>query len=109
MAQTATQENASGIRHRASGSFTGTHTAADFSITLGFVPKYFKMVNVTDRFTAEWWNGMTSSNYLKTVAAGTRTLATDSAIVINSDGTVSVDVSTGIYTDDDTVVWEAWA
>jgi hypothetical protein len=109
MAQTATQEYSTGVVHKASGSFSGTHTAADYTLTLGFVPKYFKVVNVTDRVTQEWWYGFTAAQFMETAADGTRTLETDSAITVNSDGTVDLDVSTGNYTDDDLVVWEAWA
>lgn len=109
MAVVSAQANSDGVRHHASGSETGTYTAADYTITLGFVPKYVKVVNVTDRITQEWWYGMTAGNFLETAADGTRTLETDSGILVNSDGTVTVDVSTGNQTDNDTVVWEAWA
>ena len=121
MTLASTQANAEGIVRQASGSRTGTRTAADFTITLGFIPTYVKVVNVTDRIMAEWHFGMTKGDSLLTVAAGTRTLETGDGLIVgvaetdNSPdtvvaGTFFVDVSVnGLETDDDVVVWEAWA
>lgn len=78
------------------------------TITLGFAPKYFKIVNVTDRLTQEWFEGMNSGDFIETAAAGTRTLETDDKVVVSqSAGTVVVTFDGGAATDNDTVVWEA--
>ena len=94
-----------------SGSRTGTRTAADFTITLGFSPKYIKITNLTDRISAEWYAENGNATQLKTVAAGTRTLEACGISVSVADGlaTVSVDVSVAnVETDNDVTVWEAW-
>lgn len=52
-------------------------TAADYvEIDVGFKPKHVKWVNLTDRITIEFFDGMTANNCLKTAAAGTQTLET---------------------------------
>lgn len=125
---------------RTQGSISGTYTAASdvsttnnasiaagvMTLTLGFSPVYFKITNITDRITQEWYKGMNSGDYLETVAAGTRTLETDDKIVVairtgtggsasqsggSADttpaGVVTVTFDSGICTDNDTVVWLA--
>src|SRR5262245_19117862 len=100
MALSNTQTSNMGVYNIAVGRLSGTYTAADFTITLGFVPRYFCIENLTDRIKYEWYEGMTGTHYLKTVAAGTRTLDTSSGITVGTDGTVIVDVSVdGIQTD----------
>jgi len=100
------------------GSRTGTRTAADFTITLGFAPKYVRVVNLTDRVEAEYWVDSNldsaSSNVkgLKTVAAGTRTYEDIGITVLPTEGAsgrqFTVDVSdANLETDDDDVVWMA--
>lgn len=99
------------------------------TITLGFVPKYFKIVNVTDGLMKEKFDGMAAADHIHTAIDGTRGLLTDSAILINAAegssgssggggtapasplGVVTVVFATGtaICTDNDTVVWVAEA
>lgn len=103
-----TQSNNAGVSNVAVGRGSGTYTAADFVITLGFKPRYFVIENVTDRVKCEWYEGMASGDYIKTVAAGTRTLETSDGVIVNTDGTVSIDVSVdGIQTDNDQIAWMA--
>lgn len=125
--------NNDGVVRRASGSLSGTYTAATvvsesvpgvlsnsdavkqvviaagvMTITLGWVPKKFKITNLTDRLTQEWAQGMNTGDFLETVAAGTRTLETDDQISVNpTTGVVTVTFAGGAVTDNDTVVWEA--
>lgn len=103
----------------AMGSRTGTRTAADFTITLGFEPKYIRVVNLTDRVEAEYFVDSnldaTSGNVyaLKTVAAGTRTYEDAGYSVVTTEGasarqfTVTV-ATASLETDDDDVVWIAY-
>lgn len=125
---------------RAQGSISGTYTAASdvsttanaaitagvLTLTLGFVPTYFKIINATDRITQEWFKGMNSGDYFETLANGTRTLETDDKVVValrtgaggsvsqaggsadtTPSGVVTVTFDSGICTDNDTVVWVA--
>lgn len=50
--------------------------AAAVVVPLGFVPRYVRVVNLTDRIQYEWFEGMTNPGALKQVAAGTGTLET---------------------------------
>lgn len=108
MALTSTQHYSS-VKNFARGTRSGTRTAADFTITLGFAPKYIKVSNLTDRISAEWFLGTDTTKQLLTVSAGTRTFEA-SGIALNSDGNgFTVTVATkSLETDNDDVVWEAF-
>lgn len=56
-------------------------------IECGFLPRHIEWENLTDRIKVEWNEGMTTSQCLKTAAAGTRTLDTTAlAVVPDSKG-----------------------
>jgi hypothetical protein len=92
MTITATQKNSTDVDHSAVGShFDDAASPALFTAVLGFVPKYIRFTNVTDRIQWEWFDGSASGTTLKTVAAGTRTLDTaDVAIVTSTAGRFTV-------------------
>lgn len=95
------------------GSRTGTRTAANFSIDLGFKPKKIRVINLTDRIDATLFLdaalGTLNVEGLLQVAAGTTTYA-DVGITEGTDyKSFDVVVATvGLETDDDDVFWEAW-
>lgn len=43
------------------------------AVACGFIPSYIRLVNLTDRITYEWFDGMTAAHSLKTAANGTMT------------------------------------
>lgn len=103
--------NTEALNHFARGSRTGTRTAANFTITLGFAPKYIKVVNLTDRVQAEYFvnSALDAGNNgkgLLRVAAGTTTYADVGIAVSGKTFTVTV-ATAGLETDDDDVIWEA--
>lgn len=63
-------------------------TATDYTrVETGFQPRFVEWENLTDRIKIEWQEGMTTSQCLKTVAAGTRTLdTTANAVVVDAKG-----------------------
>lgn len=66
-------------------------TTTDYTrIACGFKPKYIRWLNLTDRIQIEWYEGMTSSQNLLTVAAGTRTLDTTALAVVVDDRGFSI-------------------
>lgn len=92
---TNTQSNTEGIANVASGQLvTDSGTAAALTITVGFVPRYIRFINLTDRITDEWVEGMAAASSLHAVAAGTLTLETSHGITNNGDGTFTVDATT---------------
>ena len=144
MALTNVRRNFPPATQRASGYLSGTYTAASvtsettasatcsaeaaasitiasgvMTIALGFVPRYFRIRNCTDRLTQEWHEGMNQGDFLETVANGTQTLETDDQVTITVADTGSAPVAVkptalvtvifagGAVTDNDTVVWEA--
>ena len=88
---TSTINASNGVLNRTIQAFTtDAVAAADTTFNFGFKPRLVKFVNLTDRITEEWFEGMAATNVLHTVAAGTRTIDATSLIVVNSDGTVTV-------------------
>lgn len=77
-----------GVVNTACGSFTSDGSAQ--VVTLGFKPCWVKVINETDTIVWEVFGSSSATKVLKTVAAGTTTVDTGSAIVINSDGTVTL-------------------
>lgn len=91
---TSTINASNGVLNRTIQAFTtDAVTAADTIFNFGFKPRLVQFVNLTDRITEEWFEGMAATNVLHTVAAGTRTIDANSLIVVNSDGTVTVKAS----------------
>jgi len=86
---------------------SGTRTAADFTVDLGFDPRKVVVTNLTDRVRATWLSIIGDDTQLVEVAAGTMTYA--DAGVSCSKRQVNVTVATaGLETDDDDVLIEAW-
>lgn len=104
--------------HYAYGSRTGTRTAADFSLDLGFKPRKVKFINLTDLAVFEMYfdsnlDGGSNAKGVKIVdtGAGTTDITyADIGVTLGADNrSVDVVVATGgIETDNDDVIWEAW-
>ncbi len=81
---TSVQSNSESIANTAVGSFaTDSASAAAATITLGFTPRYFRLVNMTDRITDEWFEGLASASSLHMVANGTNTAETTNGIAVS--------------------------
>ena len=98
------------------GNILASEDATQHTIRLGFVPRYFKLVNVSADsdapITAEWYTGMAAGYYILTLANGTRTYVnTNDAIhVYPTTKCVTIAIDTNIvFTDSDLAVWEARA
>lgn len=102
-----TQTNSTGVNNFAIGKIvTDAAAAAAATLTLGFTPRYFKFVNLTDRITDEWFEGMASASSLHTVAAGTMTLETTNGIAVSGN---SVTLTAVTLVASKTYYWEAAA
>jgi len=87
-------------------------TTTDYTrIECGFQPRYIIWENFTDRIRVEWQQGMTSSQCLKTAAAGTRTLDTTSTcVVVDKVGfRLLQDATLGAIAASKTCYWRAMA
>jgi hypothetical protein len=90
MATVTANSNSLGVVNFASGSYT---SAASDVINLGFVPRFIQIVNSTDAAVYTKQEGMAAAASVKVVTAGTQTIDTGSAILINADGTVTVAIA----------------
>jgi hypothetical protein len=88
MSTVTNSKRADGIVNVLTASWTGD--AAAQTITLGFVPTQVTIVNETDVIVWTKIDPMAAANCIKVVAAGTMTLDATSAIVINTDGTLTL-------------------
>ena len=80
-----------GVANRCVMAFTtDAVAAADTTFDFGFKPREVKFVNLTDRLTSEWTEGIPATNTLDTAANGDRTLGNSSTIAVSSAGIVTV-------------------
>lgn len=93
MATVTPTSHSAGIVNFASGSFISDNSVT--VVTLGFTPRWIKVVNSTDNIQWEKIEGMPAANSVKTVG-GTVAITQDtgSAITINTDGTISLSAAT---------------
>lgn len=95
------------------GTRTGVRTADDFEVNVGFTPTRVRVTNLTDKVSGEMFfdsglDGGNNAKGLKTVAAGTRTYEAVGISLTERGFAVTV-ATAGLETDDDEVLWEAWA
>jgi hypothetical protein len=101
------QSNTTGVTNYAVGKIvTSSATAAAATISLGFTPRYVRVVNLTDRITDEWYEGMASASSLHAVAAGTLTLETTNGIAVSGP---SFTLTATTLVASKTFYWEAMA
>lgn len=62
--------------------FDDAASPAAILVNPGFRPRYVCAENLTDRIKYEWYEGMATTDCIKTVAAGTRTLDTGSLLPV---------------------------
>jgi len=104
---TNTQTNTNGVANLAVGKIVSdAGAAAALTISLGFVPRFVRFVNLTDRITDEWYEGMASASSLHVVAAGTQTLETTNGIAVSGQ-TFTLTATTMVASK--TFYWEAYA
>jgi len=97
MAITSTQSADKGIVQRAVGSYLDTGTAAAFTITTGFKPRYVKVVNEDGDCYYEWFEGMADSEAMKMLTGGTYAKMTTHGIIPLAYGfTVGLDTDINV-------------
>jgi len=89
----------------ATGSFTSDNTL--ITLTLGFRPRYFRLINITDIVINEKYEGNPASTRVNEVAAGTVTVVADSAITFNADNS-TVSITAALALNAKAHVWAAW-
>ena len=87
MAITATQVSPLNLLRMATGRYLDTGAAAAFTITLGFKPRYIKMVNVGGGLASiEWFEGMADLSGVATATAGDITVDVLTGFTVTSTG-----------------------
>lgn len=105
---TATSQDG-GVSNLACGSFTGDGTIT--TVTLGFQPRRVELINVTDRISQVWQEGMAATTTLNTAADGVRTANTSSLLVprtASADGYRGFSVAAAAAVNAKAYVWSAW-
>jgi hypothetical protein len=84
------QNNSEGVVNIATGKLTTDAAAATaYTLNLGFVPRFFQIVNITDVLSDTWMDGMAANTALHNVGSTGVTTAT-TGITNNNDGTVTI-------------------
>ncbi len=106
-----TQQQAAGVVNIATGVLTNdAGGAVAVTLTLGFDPRIFRIYNITDSISYEWFFGMTNPGAQKQVLAGTRSLQTTEGPTIGTAaaGTLGqVSIPATIILASKTFTWEA--
>lgn len=111
---TNTRSQAAGIANHACGNVvTDAAAAAATTITVGFIPRIFRWINITSTAAmkkSECYEGMASGNSIDTIPVATTPAASQQTLntsgpVINSDGTVTIPAA--LIPVSSTFVWEA--
>lgn len=100
---------AAGICNYASGNFTGAGAAV--TVDCGFTPRKVRVLNLTDRIEDEKQLGMSATEVLHTVAAGTRTLDTGGHLAFadpETDGYRGFSMIADVAISAKDLFWEAW-
>jgi hypothetical protein len=92
------------VRNVATGSYIESGSAAAFTITTGFKPRYVKVVNVGGNCSEEWFEGMAAASAQKTVDSGSGTTdiskITSNGITVSDSGfTVGLDTDINVSTE----------
>jgi hypothetical protein len=109
MSITATQSTHH-IHNTAVGRYVSSSTAAAFTITTGFKPRYVKIMNVDGLCYEEWYEGMADASAVKTVDSGSGTTdvikITSNGITVSSSG-FTVGLDTDINVTNEQLSWIA--
>lgn len=104
------QQSASVVNHSTGHMVNDAGGAVTAVISLGFIPRMFRLMNVTDSISYEWYTGMTNPGATKQVLAGTRSLQTTEGFTVGTAalGTAGqVSIPASILLASKTFVWEA--
>ena len=103
MAVTSTQSmQPASVANVAVGRYLSTSTAAAFKITTGFKPRYVKVVNLgsTGLASMEWFEGMGDASALLVITDGTHSVDTTTGITVATDGfTVGLNTDVNIISE----------
>ena len=96
------------VANIAHGSYISTSTAAAFTITVGFQPRYVKVVNTnaSGDVMMEWFEGMTAGYGILTGIDGARSMITSLGITVSAKG-FTVGLNTDLNVISEQLHWQA--
>jgi len=109
MTVTSTQsQHPASVNNVAVGRYHSDATAAAFTITTGFKPRYVKVVNVgaTGLASMEWFEGMADASCIQTVTDGTISVPVTLGITVSASG-FTVGLNTDVNIIDEQLSWIA--
>ena len=88
MAQTITTKSPRALAQIATGRYLDTGTVAAYKFTLGFKPRYVRVINsAATGGSFEWFEGMADASAVKRLAAdGVQSLVSSNGITVAEDG-----------------------
>jgi hypothetical protein len=106
MAQTITTKVPENTLRMATGRYLDTGAVAAYTFTLGFQPRYVRVINNTSGDEYSWVEGMTADYAFKRVAGGTGSQTTSLGITVTSRGfTMGLDLDVNVTSEQ--VSWVA--
>ncbi len=107
MAITSTQsKNPASVFNMALGRYLDTGTVAAFVLTVGFLPRYVKVVNTDAGIMMEWFEGMTDDYGVLTGVDGARSLVSSDGITVSANG-FTVGLNTDLVYTSEQLSWMA--
>lgn len=96
------------VNNVAVGRYLSDATAAAFKITTGFEPRYVKVVNLgaTGLASMEWFEGMDDASALLVITDGTHSVDTTTGITVAADG-FTVGLNTDVNIINEQLSWMA--
>jgi len=88
------------------GSYLDTGTAAAFTLTIGFKPRYVRVTNEDGDCWIEWYEGMADAEGMKMLTGGTFAKQTTLGITPTADG-FTVGLDTDINVSSEQLSWIA--
>ena len=91
-------KNPASIANIAVGRYIDTGTVAAFTITLGFKPRWIRLINQNASSSSfEWYEGMADASAIKRAVAGDLTVVTANGITVSANGfTVGLDTDVNV-------------
>lgn len=109
MTQTITTKVPRAMAQVATGRYLDTGTVAAYQFTLGFKPRYVKVVNLAATGgSLEWFEGMADASAFKRDTAGDMTVITTLGITVDARG-FTLGLDTDINVTSEQVSWLALA
>lgn len=109
MAQTITTKKPGVLAQVATGRYLDTGTVAAYTFTLGFKPRYVKVVNLASSSASfEWFEGMADASAWKTTTSGAGSLVTSNGITVSDTG-FTLGLDTDVNVSNEQISWLAIA